>query len=88
MIDPLQSRRDQTIFQCPREYHHSALNLGIRLDKNTYEAGETVNGTLFTQSDKTLKLRKLKFSVYGKERYKAGMSGGMSTAGITNSYGP
>jgi Arrestin (or S-antigen), N-terminal domain len=62
------------------------LDLGIRLDKNTYEAGETVNGTLFTKSDKNLKARKLKFSVCGKERYEAGMSGGMSTAGISGDH--
>jgi hypothetical protein len=51
------------------------LDFGIRLDKNTYEAGETANGTLITNSDKSLKVRKLKFSVRGKERYEAGMTG-------------
>jgi arrestin (S-antigen)-like protein len=59
------------------------LDFGIRLDKNSYEAGETASGTLFTKSDKNLKVRRLKFSVCGKERYEAGMSGGMSTAGIS-----
>jgi hypothetical protein len=62
------------------------LNFGIRLDKNTYEAGETANGTLFCESDKNLKVRKLKFSVCGKEKYEAGMSGGMSTGGISGDH--
>jgi Arrestin (or S-antigen), N-terminal domain len=62
------------------------LDLGIRLDKNTYDAGETASGTLFTKSDKNLKVRRLKFSVSGKERYEEGMSGGMSTGGISGDH--
>ena len=45
------------------------------MDKNTYEAGETANGNLHANADKTLKVRKLKVTVSGKERYEAGMSG-------------
>ncbi len=62
------------------------MDFGIRLDKNTYEAGETANGTLITNSDKSRKVRKLKFSVFGKEKYEAGMSGGMSTGGISGDH--
>jgi hypothetical protein len=62
------------------------LDFGLRLDKNTYEAGETANGTLFCESDKDLKVRKLKFSVCGKEKYEGGMSGGMSTGGISGDH--
>jgi hypothetical protein len=35
---------------------------------------------------KNLKIRKLKFLVCGKERYGAGMSGGMSTAGKSGDH--
>jgi hypothetical protein len=51
------------------------MDLGIRLDKNTYEAGEMANGTLNINADKTVKVSKLKVTVSGKERYEAGMSG-------------
>ena len=45
------------------------MSKNIRLEKNTYNAGETAKGTLLIKADKSLKIRKLKFSVYGKERY-------------------
>lgn len=45
-----------------------------------------MNGTLFTKSDKNLKARKLKFLVCGKERYEAGMSGGISSGGISGDH--
>jgi hypothetical protein len=48
------------------------LDLAIRLEKNTYEAGETAKGSLITKSDKNLKVRKLKFSVCGKKGTKQG----------------
>jgi hypothetical protein len=51
------------------------LDSGIKLDKNTYEAGEIANGTLNINTDKTVKVNKLKVTVSGKERYEAGMSG-------------
>lgn len=54
------------------------MDFGIKLDKDRYEAGETANGTLHTSTDKTLKVRKLKVTVSGKERYEAGMSGDYS----------
>ena len=41
----------------------------IKLEKNTYNAGETAKGILHIKVDKSLKVQKLKFSVYGKERY-------------------
>jgi hypothetical protein len=41
----------------------------IRLERNIYNAGETAKGTLLIRAEKSLKVRKLKFSVYGKERY-------------------
>ena len=47
------------------------LDLRIWLDKNTYEASETAKGTLIIRANSSLKVRKLKFSVYGKERYGA-----------------
>lgn len=65
---------------------YGILDFGIRLDKNRYEAGETANGTLLTESDIGLKVRKLRFLVCGKERYEAGMSGGMSTGGISGDH--
>lgn len=52
------------------------MDFGIRLEKDTYEAGETAQGTLLTKANKSLRIRKLKFSVYGKERYVTGMMGG------------
>lgn len=48
----------------------------IALDKNTYEAGGTAKGTFLTNADKSLKIKNLKLSVYGKERYVRGMMGG------------
>jgi hypothetical protein len=52
------------------------LDFGIRLEKDTYEAGETAKGSFLIEADKSFKVRKLKFSVYGKERYVRGMTGG------------
>ena len=49
--------------------HDADMETDIRLEKNTYNAGETAKGTLLIKADKSLKIRKLKFSVYGKERY-------------------
>jgi hypothetical protein len=51
------------------------MDFRIRLDKNIYNAGETVKGTLLIRSDNIIKVRKLKFSVYGKERYEESMIG-------------
>lgn len=45
------------------------LDLKIWLDKNTYDGGETVKGTLLIRSNSSLKVRNLRFSVCGKERY-------------------
>lgn len=70
--------KDQTVFQSQSVYHCGILDFGIKLDKDRYEAGETANGTLHTSTDKTLKVRKLKVTVSGKERYEAGMSGDYS----------
>ena len=47
----------------------SGQDFEIKLDKNTYNAGETVKGILFIKADKNLKIKNLKFSVCGKERY-------------------
>ena len=52
------------------------MDFGIKLDKNRYDAGETAQGTLLPKANKSLRIRKLKFSVYGKERYVRGMTGG------------
>ena len=51
------------------------MDFGIKLDKNAYNASETAKGTLLTRSDNSLKVRKLKFSVCGKERYEESMVG-------------
>jgi hypothetical protein len=45
------------------------LDFEISPDKDTYQAGESAKGTLLTRADKSLKVRELKFSVCGKERY-------------------
>jgi hypothetical protein len=45
------------------------MEMDIRLEKNVYYAGETAKGTLLIKADKSLKVRKLEFSVCGKERY-------------------
>ena len=49
--------------------HDVDMETDIRLEKNTYNAGEIAKGTLLIKADKSLKVRKLKFSVCGKERY-------------------
>jgi hypothetical protein len=51
------------------------MDFKIKLDKNTYNAAETAKGALLTKSNKSLKARKLKFSVCGKERYEKSMVG-------------
>jgi hypothetical protein len=51
------------------------MDFGIKLDKNAYNASETAKGTLLTRSDNSLKVRKLKFSICGKERYEESMVG-------------
>jgi hypothetical protein len=60
------------------------MDMGIRLDKNTYEAGEIAKGTLFTKANNIVKVRKLKFSVCGKERYVEEMIG--EHGGSTEKY--
>ena len=45
------------------------MDLRIWLDKNTYDAGETAKGTLIIRANSSLKVRKLRLSVCGKERY-------------------
>jgi hypothetical protein len=45
------------------------LDLRIWLEKNTYDAGETVKGTLIIKANSSLKVQKFTFSVCGKERY-------------------
>ena len=45
------------------------MDLRIWLDKNTYDGGETVKGSLLIRSNSSLKVRSLRFSVSGKERY-------------------
>ena len=45
------------------------LDLRIWLDKNIYDVGETAKGTLLIRANSSLKVRKLRFSVCGKERY-------------------
>jgi Arrestin (or S-antigen), N-terminal domain len=55
--------------------YYGILDFEIRLDKNTYKAGETAKGTLLINADKSLKVKKLELSVSGKERYEAAMSG-------------
>ena len=37
------------------------MDFRIKLDKNTYKAGETAKGTLLIRSDNILKVRELKF---------------------------
>jgi hypothetical protein len=60
------------------------LDLRVWLNKNTYDAGETAKGTLLIRAHSGLKVRKLRFSVCGKERYlevtknnRRGMIGGL-----------
>jgi hypothetical protein len=69
------------------------LNLRIWLDKNTYDAGETAKGTLLIKANSSIKVRKLSFSVRGKERYleetkskKRGMVGGLGRSTETEKY--
>ena len=50
----------------------SYLEFQIKLEGNTYNAGEEAKGTVLIKADKSLKVRKLKFSVHGKERYEEG----------------
>ena len=52
-----------------RRIHDVDMEMDIRLEKNTYNAGETAKGTLLIRADKSLKIRNPKFSVCGKERY-------------------
>jgi hypothetical protein len=66
---------DRTLFQWQEVHQYGILDFGIKLEKNTYEAGETAKGSLIIEADKSFKVRKLKFSVCGKERYEAEMSG-------------
>jgi Arrestin (or S-antigen), N-terminal domain len=69
------------------------LNLRIWLDRNTYDAGETAKGTLLIKANSSIKVRKLSFSVCGKERYleetknnKRGMVGGLGRSTETEKY--
>jgi hypothetical protein len=39
------------------------LDFGIRLDKFSYEGGETAMGTLLTKANRSLKIRKPKFAM-------------------------
>ena len=48
------------------------MDIKTRLEKDTYNAGETAKGTLLIKTNKVLKVRKFKFSVCGKERYEVG----------------
>jgi hypothetical protein len=45
------------------------LEFKIKLERDTYNDGETARGTLFIGADESLKVRKLRFLVYCKERY-------------------
>ena len=56
-----------TINKTLMDFTNSGLDFEIKLDKNTYNAGETVKGILFIKADKNLKIKNLKFSVCGKE---------------------
>jgi Arrestin (or S-antigen), N-terminal domain len=51
------------------------MDIGIRLNKNIYEAGETAKGTLIANGKNNVKANKLSFSVCGKERYVKEMIG-------------
>ena len=76
--------------------YYRDLDFGIRLDKVTYQAGESAKGTLITRSDKTLKtlkVRELEFSVCGKERHEQdigygsrGMDGGLGGSSSSEKY--
>jgi hypothetical protein len=61
------------------------MDFRIKLDKNIYKAGETAKGTLLTKADNILKVRKLKFSVCGKERYEEDIS--YSSRGMVGGWG-
>jgi hypothetical protein len=52
-------------------YRYGILDFGIKLDNDTYEAGETAKGTLLTKADKRLRVSELKFSVLGKDMKQA-----------------
>jgi len=69
------------------------LDLRIWLDKNTYDAGETAKGTLIIRANSSLKVRKLRLSVCGKERYlevtmnnRRGMVRGLVRSAETEKY--
>lgn len=69
------------------------LDLRVWLNKNTYDAGETAKGTLLIRAHSGLKVRKLRFSVCGKERYlevtknnRRGMIGGLGRSTETEKY--
>jgi hypothetical protein len=75
--------------------YYRDLDFGIRLDKDTYQAGESAKGTLIARSDKTLKtqVRELEFSVCSKERHEQdigygsrGMDGGMGGSSLREKY--
>jgi hypothetical protein len=65
------------VFQWRNVFQDRILVFEIRLDKNTYEAGEIAKGNLFVKADKNLRGRKIKFLVCGKERYVHGMVGAL-----------
>jgi len=52
------------------------MRLDIKLEKNTYNSGETVKGKLLIMANKALQVRKFNFSVLGKKRYEE-QGGGM-----------
>ena len=69
------------------------MDLRIWLDKNTYDAGETAKGTLIIRANSSLKVRKLRLSVCGKERYlevtmnnRRGMVRGLVRSAETEKY--
>jgi Arrestin (or S-antigen), N-terminal domain len=45
------------------------MKIDCKLEKDTYNAGETVKGKLFIKTNKVLNVRNLNFSVLGKERW-------------------
>lgn len=59
------------------------METDIRLERNTYNAGEIAKETLLIKADKSFKVRKLKFSVCGKERYEENHSYSGGVTGIS-----
>jgi hypothetical protein len=55
------------------------MRIDTKLEKNTYDAGETVKGKLLIMTNKVLKVRKFNFSVRGKERYEEHGHSGSAT---------